>query len=260
MLFHYVYLAFFCLVAVTFFDERVVVRSQQLRFFQFLSVCFVIQITILYVFRDMHSDTWRYVQRFNGYPDMSLAMAVVQSGKEVGFTFISWATAQLGLGHRAYLFVVFIIGLIPFVAGLKRVYGNGWGFMLLAYSMFPFFVSYFASGLRQAISMALGFLFVVSYFEHRRLFRFILGISVAGLFHVSSFVLLPVVLALHFFERQLILSRVLLIWLAVAVISMLGLNESMLGFLSGFFDESSKYQYYLDQDKISQIQQQIKFN
>ncbi|MCV2886688.1 EpsG family protein [Aestuariibacter sp. AA17] len=259
MIFHYLYLTLFCVIAATFFDEKVVARGQQIRFWQTLLFIFLVQITVLYVFRDIRTDTFRYVTRLHTYAEQDLVFTLFNGGKEFGFTLLTWCFAHLGLGDRTYLFVVFWLGLLPFVQALKRLYGQGWGYMLLVYAMFPFFISYFASGLRQAVSMAIGYWVVVNYFAHRRVIFATVGLLIASLFHVSSLVILPILLGMHAFEKTLSLSRVLMIWVGVVCISMLGLNEQLLGFMSGFFDEGSRYQYYIDQDKISQIQAQMNY-
>lgn len=249
----------FCTVAAIFVDEKVVSRQQQKRFFQLLLVVFIVQISMMYIMRGIHTDTYRYLRTYDTYVGMSMIRAIVDGGKEAGFTLFSWAASNFGVGHRYYLGLVFFLGLIPFGLGLRKYYGRGWGYVLIVYTMYPFFISYFASGLRQAIAMAIVFWGVIGYAKNKKLFRIILIVLLGSLFHLSVLVVFPAILALHYAERWLTISKVMGIWVIVCLVSMLGLNEQLLGFLSGFFDDSSRYQYYLDSDKIDEVQQALNY-
>lgn len=253
MLFHLAYLMFCTIVAVTFFDENVATRGQQRRFFQVLLFCFVVQVALMYILRDIHGDTYRYLRSYDRFVGQDFNVAVLESGKELGFTLLSWVSANAGVGHRFYLAWIFAIGIIPFILGLKKLYGQGWGYMFIVYVTFPFFLSYFASGMRQAVAMSIAFVAIIHYGLHKTLLRTLLVILIAALFHMSVLVLLPALFALHFFERALTLPKILIIWVGVVFISASGINESALGFLSGFFDDSSRYQYYLDSDKVAEV-------
>lgn len=255
MLFHLSYLTFCTLVAATFFDEKITSRGQQKRFFQAILLFFLVQVAIMYIFRDIHGDTFRYLRSYDLLVGQDIAIAVIQSGKELGFTLLSWLSANAGLGHRTYLAWIYLLGIIPFIAGLKRFYGDGWGYMFIIYVTFPFFLSYFASGMRQAVAMSIAFYAIINYGHSRYLLRTLLVIFFAALFHMSVLVLLPALFALHFFEKWLTLPKILTIWVVVVFISASGVNESALGFLSGFFDDSSRYQYYLDTDKVAEVKE-----
>ncbi|MDM7861406.1 EpsG family protein [Alteromonas sp. ASW11-36] len=259
MLFHLAYLTFFTIVAATFFDEKIVTRAQQHRFFQALLFCLVLQVAIMYIGRDIHGDTFRYLRSYDRMIGQDFAIAVIESGKELGFTLLSWLSANAGIGHRGYLTWIFVLGMVPFIAGLKRLYGNGWGYMFVAYITFPFFLSYFASGMRQAVAMSMAFYAIINYGYTRYLFRTLFVIGFAALFHMSVLVLLPALFALHFAERILTIPKILMIWVVVVFISAAGINESALGFLSGFFDDSSRYQYYLDTDKVAEVRELMNY-
>jgi hypothetical protein len=208
----------------------------------------------MYIMRDIHNDTFRYIRTYEAYSDVPLFRALFESGQEAGFTILSWAASQLGVGDRFYLGIVFFAGMLPLMAGLRKFYGKGWGYMLIVYSMFPFFISYFASGLRQAIAMAIVYWGVILYANNKRLIVVLLIVLFACLFHLSVAIVLPAILVLHFAERWLTISKVMMIWGAICVSSMLSINEKLLGFMSGFFDESSSYQYYLDSEKLGEVQ------
>ncbi|WP_100658720.1 EpsG family protein [Alteromonas flava] len=253
MLFHLGYLTFCTIVAATFFDEQVTSRAQQRRFFQILLFCCVIQVALMYILRDIHGDTFRYLRSYDRMVGQDFAVALIESGKEVGFTVLSWFSANAGVSHRWYLASIFVIGILPFIAGLKRLYGDGWGYMFIVYVSYPFFLSYFASGMRQAVAMSIAFLAIVNYAHHFKLIRTLIIIGIASLFHMSVLVLLPALFALHFAERFLTLPKILFVWVVVVFISAAGINESALGFLSSFFDDSSRYQYYLDSDKVAEV-------
>jgi hypothetical protein len=255
MLFHLCFLAFCTLVAVTFFDEKITSRSQQKPFFQIILCCFMAQVAVMYIFRDIHGDTFRYLRAYDLLIGQDVAIAVLQSSKELGFTLLSWLSANSGLGHRSYLTWIYVLGMVPFIAGLRRFYGDGWGYMVIIYVTFPFFLSYFASGVRQAIAMSIAFYAIIQYGHKQLLIRTLVGILFAALFHLSVLVLLPALLSLHFFKNWLTLPRILVIWVFVVLVSASGLNENVLGFLSGFFDESSRYQYYLDSDKVAVVKE-----
>ncbi|WP_100644229.1 EpsG family protein [Alteromonas facilis] len=253
MIFHLASMAFCTIVAATFFDEQVTSRAQQKRFFQVLIACFMVQIAVMYIMRDIHGDTFRYLRSYDRMVGQDFFIAILESGKEIGFTVLSWLSANAGVGHRWYLAGIFVIGIVPFIAGLKKLYGDGWGYMLVVYAAYPFFLSYFASGMRQAVAMSIAFFAIVHYAHHHKLIRTLIVIAIASLFHLSVLVLLPALFALHFAERFLTLPKILALWTVVVFISASGINESALGFLSGFFDESSRYQYYLDSDKVAQV-------
>jgi hypothetical protein len=107
--------------------------------------------------------------------------------------------------------------------------------------------------MRQAVAMSIAFMAIIHYGHHKALLRALLVIGIAALFHMSVLVLLPALFALHFFERFLTVPKILIVWVVVVFISASGVNESALGFLSSFFDDSSRYQYYLDSDKVAEV-------
>ena len=259
MFFHLAYLTFCTIVAATFFDEKITSRGQQRRFFQMIVVCFLVQVAIMYIFRDIRGDTHRYMRGYERMIDQDFAIAVIESGKELGFTLLSWLSANAGLGFRSYLTWIYLLGIVPFIAGLKKLYGDGWGYMFIVYVTFPFFLSYYGSGMRQAVAMSFAFYAIVQYGQSKLLLRTLAIIFFAALFHMSVLVLLPALFAMHFFERWLTLPRILAIWVLVVFISASGLNESSLGFLSSFFDDSSRYQYYLDQDKVAEVRELMNY-
>ncbi len=207
-------------------------------------------VLIAAAFRPISGDTWRYnraLERIRGQP---LLEALSDADGNYLFSTVSWLLGQLG-SSPWWLFapITFFCGFMLWYSLRQVLSPLHVVIAILLYSVYPYFIFYIASGIKQALAMAFLLQGYIALYKRRR--SAAIWIGIAPLFHSGAALVLPF-LAVHwviwrprFGHRRALQSSLTLLFLTIAA-SITNLNQALLGPLQELFTLSDRYDLYFE--------------
>lgn len=200
------------------------------------------------VLRDIQGDTWRYYMTFLQLREMPLSDVWAQSDNNWFFDVLNWVLGQFGSNILWLILPITLFCILMMRHSLHTMLGPlGTAMAMLLYSVYPFFIFYVASGMKQAIAMALLMQGYVCLWQGRR--TVLIWLALAPMFHTGAALVFPFLL-LHLmtwrpgfgYGRALKLGTGLLV--ACTLLSATGLNQSLLAPFQAYATFSSNYEVY----------------
>ena len=191
-------LPYYLLIAVPFLASGLLSKIKELsqkRTKIFMFIFFAIFLALV-ACRDLSIgvDNLNYKYYFEKFASVGWAQCFT-SDIEPGYALLCKVVSLFTDNYQVFVAVVAIISIIP----VARFYAKETEMPLLTMAfflgVFPF--SMYFSGLRQVVAMAFVFP-ALKYVENKKLFKFILTVLLATLFHQSSFLILALYPVYHF--------------------------------------------------------------
>lgn len=211
-------------------------------------------ILIAAAFRPLIGDTGGYAAGFQRIRTQQLSEALFNAEGNHLFVLINWLLGQLGSSPWWLIATTTAFCGLMLWNSLRHVLSPIYGAVaILLYSVYPFFIFYVASGMKQALAMALllqGYVIL-----KRGKWRAVMWIGCAILLHSGAALVLPF-LFLHWmtwrprfgYRNALIFSITVL--LATIIASLTNLNASLLNPFKEYLIISSRYDvYFMDPTK-----------
>lgn len=205
-------------------------------------------------FREISGDTWRYNLAFQSVATQSFAEIWTETNNNWLFEFLMWNLAQFGTHPLWFILPITLFCIAMMRHSLRQILGpTDTAIAMLLYSAYPFFIFYVSNGIKQAIAMALLMQVYVLLFR-KRYFAALVWLGLAPMFHTGAFLVYPLLL-MHLLlwrpvigcRRALTVSVILL--LLSAVLSVTGLNQSLMApvqFYADIFSENNYAIYFRD--------------
>jgi hypothetical protein len=205
--------------------------------------------------RPVTGDSWGYYQRFIKLRNVGLKDAFHDRASDPLFTLLNWLAGQFGTSELLLFGATLVVFFGIFVLALRSLLAPAAATVVfMCYTVFPYFVAYAASGLRQGLAMVFLLMALVQFSRGRR--DGWLWLLVAPLWHSGAWLAVIVIVA----HQSLILvtrrerSRWLVVLgtLGVAILlSATGVNRELLGRLPVeipvekliYFTDPSQYGY-----------------
>ncbi|WP_404401817.1 EpsG family protein [Idiomarina seosinensis] len=180
------------------------------------------------------SDTINYVNAFIQlqtvtFDYLSITTTFISNGvtaAEPGFILLAYAVKWLQLPYEFFLGITAFVSLVALYIGYRKLSPDAFlATILYLFSITA--VSLQANVIRQAIAVGM-FIVAVAYLTERKHFKFLFFSVSAGLFHISAFALVPLLVISIFIRRHIIF------WLGVVFALGLALTGLFGSFLSLF--------------------------
>jgi len=208
----------------------------------------VLTVFVAVIFREINGDTWRYYMTYLNLRQQPFSTVYERTQDNVLFAYLNWVLGQFG-AHPLYLLAPIALFCTMMLAwSLRKMFSSfHTAILLFVYSMYPFFVFYMASGMKQSIAMALLLQAYIRLFQGAR--SGWIWLLVAPMFHSGAFLVYPFVILqkLTFnstFGQRRALGGSLLLLAGVTLLSITGLNETLLLPLQKYLVISDNYQLY----------------
>jgi hypothetical protein len=201
------------------------------------------------VFREISGDTWRYNLAFQKWATQSFSQMWSETHNNWLFVISNWCLAQLGTNPLMFIVPTTLFCIAMMRHSLRKLLGpTDTAIAILLYSVYPFFIFYVASGIKQAIAMALLMQGYVCLFRKRHLAA-LLWLGLAAMFHTGAVLVYPPVI-LHYLiwrtasgqRRAVFIGASLLLF--CTLLSLTGVNQSLMAPVSAYADFSSNYDVY----------------
>ncbi len=197
---------------------------------------------------DFGGDLKRYHGAFLLIRDQPLAEVLGGGAANLLFNLLNWVIGQVTDHRRALGAVVAAASTLGLLVAFRRLFSAYHASLLVfIYSMYPFYIQYVTTGLKQALAMTCLLLGLVALFQHRRAGWLWLG--AAPLFHTGAVLVFPF-LALHLAlaASPRLRAHGLTVMLALLVVtiglSVAGLNAALLEPVFARIEIPSRYEIY----------------
>lgn len=238
----YAAMSFFALMGVGMQDSR----QRTMILVASWSAMTIVLLTV--VFRPIRGDTWRYYMSFLRWREMELMDVWTEASNNWFFLTMNWLLGQLGESPLFLIAPVTALCIYMLHRSLRQLLNPTYAAIgILLYSVYPFFIFYVASGLKQGIAMAF-LLQAYVCFQRRRQTAW-LWLLIAPLFHTGALLVFPFLL-LHLltwrpsfgYRRALGVSLSLLIICTMMAIT--NINQTVIAPVQNFASFSSNYDIY----------------
>jgi hypothetical protein len=207
-------------------------------------------VTLAAVFRPLDGDTGRYISAFEVIRLDTLPNALAQADGNHLFVLLNWLLGQLGndplwLIAPITLFLSFMLW-----RTIRQVLPARYAWIcILLYSVYPYFVFYLASGIKQGLAMAMllqGYILLQAKKWHASIW-----LGLAYLFHNGAALAFPFI-GLHWllwrtkFGYRKAFAFGLTLLAGTTILSITGLNEQLLSPLQNYFEFSDNYLIYFN--------------
>ena len=201
------------------------------------------------VFRDITGDTWRYNVAFQQLATQGFAEMWAALDNNWLFESLMWGLAQFGTHPLWFILPITLFCIVMMRHSLRQILGPiDTAIAMLLYSVYPFFIFYVSSGIKQAIAMALLMQAYVLLFR-KRYFAALVWLCLAPLFHTGAVLVYPFLLLQHLlwrpaigYRRALAISVTLL--LLSTALSVTGVNQSLMAPVQVYADFADSYAIY----------------
>lgn len=135
----------------------------------------------------LHGDASRYVGELMRIADLSFNEVITQFNEQGNwtycFTLLAWLSGQIYADGTFFYCIIFLIFLYPFLKLIKEEFSSQDTLVLVfCYLLYPTFINYFTSGIRQGLGMVFMLYGIVKWSRDKRLAAFLL-LSFSLLWH-----------------------------------------------------------------------------
>jgi hypothetical protein len=213
-------------------------------------------VLIAAAFRPIEGDTWRYNRTFQNIRTQPLFEALSNADDNRLFVALNWSLGQFGSSPLWLIMPTTIFcGFMLWYSLRQLLLPIHVAVAILLYSVYPYFVFYVASGIKQALAMAM---LLQAYITLRNgKWGTLIWIGLAVLFHSGGALVLPF-LALHWltwrprfgYRRAMTVSLSLL--LVTILMSVTNLNEAVMSTFQAYLVVSDNYEiYFMDAAEVN---------
>lgn len=213
-------------------------------------------VLIATVFREVSGDTWRYNLAFQKYGTQSFAQFWTETDNNWLFEALMWGLAQFGTHPLWFILPITLFCIAMMRHSLRQILGPAdAAIAIFLYSVYPFFIFYVSSGIKQAIAMAFLMQAYVCLFHKQRLSA-LMWIGLVPLFHTGAVLVYPFLL-LHYvlwrpnfgYRRALTISFTLL--LLCVILSFTGVNQALMAPVEVYANFTENYSvYFIDAKEV----------
>ncbi|HHD2937066.1 TPA: EpsG family protein, partial [Klebsiella pneumoniae subsp. pneumoniae] len=169
--------------------------------------------------KGIFSDSLDYSQYFERLQNWTFMQAVNDSTVYAvaympGFRILSWLISQIFPNVHFYFGVIATIIFTLVSIGLVKILRAPYGIIaIISYTMYPYFASYTALGIRQGLALGVMFLVIASLLRREK-YRSLWWIFISFMFHNTAAVLLLLYLAVFFNIKNIFkIKNALIAWL-----------------------------------------------
>lgn len=249
---HYLLIPYFCLVLfyLSGYEKRDTAAGQGILIFGCAVLALMLWAAI--VFRPPLGDIWRYMQTYKQLSNISFPVLLATEKPEILFRVLTWLSGQFSSSSWVYLSLTFGLYFTVFLCAIKRVLSRTNCLVLfLVYSMYPYFIAYGASGIRQGLGLVFMLMGLVQLYHHRRSGWFWLLLT--PFWHKGMWLAVAVIAALHLIPEDKRLRYSLYALGFFSLLSASGLNQQIGGLFSAFIDLDARYDIYFDDEVAKNI-------
>lgn len=201
------------------------------------------------IFREITGDTWNYNLAFQSYATQSFAGMWTETDNNWLFASVMWALAQFGTHPLWFILPITLFCIVMMRNSLRQILTpTDTAAAIFLYSVYPFFIFYVSSGIKQAMAMTLLMQGYVLLFR-KRYFAAVVWLGLAPLFHSGAVLVYPFLLLHHLtwrpaigYRRALAISVTLL--LLSTALSVTGVNQKLMAPVQGYADFADNYAIY----------------
>lgn len=163
-------------------------------------------------------------------------------GREPAFLILSWLIGLFSHDPQVYFFVVALLGSTIMALALLWLLRSAWQVTLVYYITFcfGFFTGYSSYLLRQGLSLVFLILGIVALCRHTRLWKFLVLLAVASLFHWSAIPAALIILGVRLLPRVRTIF-LLGVWALFSLLFLSGLNGALLAPFASSSEELATY-------------------
>ncbi|WP_413741266.1 EpsG family protein [Sodalis sp. RH15] len=212
--------------------------------------CFFFTIILAYN-KEIFSDSLDYANYFSKLVNWSFVQAYndpYSIGYMPGFKILSWILAHTV--SNVHFYFSFISGLIFIMVavGCVRTLGLAYGSIaIISYTMYPYFSSYTALGIRQGLALGAMLIFF-SYIIEKKKTHSLIWLFIAVMFHNTAIVLLALYIPIFLHINQNKLSKIVgLAWLFTLILSFANVFEKLIAGYVNVYTLDVRYQLYFNQ-------------
>jgi hypothetical protein len=205
-------------------------------------------VTLAAVFRPLDGDTGRYISAFEVIRLDTLSNVLAQADGNHLFVLLNWLLGQLGSDPLWLIAPITLFLSFMLWRSIRQLLPGRYAWIcILLYSVYPYFVFYLASGMKQGLAMAMllqGYIFLQAKRWHASIW-----LGLAYLFHSGSALAFPFI-GLHWllwrpsFGYRKVFALSLCLFAGTILLSITGLNEQLLLPLQSYFTVSDNYLIY----------------
>lgn len=202
------------------------------------------------VIRPVAGDSWRYNLGFQIMRNMSLPDALAFRGTDPLFTLLNWLVGQISAAPAALFAATFSIYICGFIVAVNRLVGPVKTIsVVMAYSMYPYFIAYGVSGLRQGLSLVFLLIGIVCLAQAQR--KAWIWLLIGPLWHSGSWLAVGVIGLHQLLYRYVHNPRIRLIVVAAAFagvtfLSVSGINQDLMQRLLDYLTIQKSHQIYFE--------------
>ena len=239
-----------CFLTLVFFDKKLCINQGNIQhgredlcverkslylFLCFLFFCFFSTLR----YPKLGTDTYAYLIMFNEIANINLNWDFSLTD-EFGYTLINKIISSIIFNYQFFLFIISSFILYSFLRFIYKYSANVW-FSLLLF-VFAGYLDTCMSLIRFCIALSI-ILYSYKYVQERKLFKFIVLIFIASLFHISSWVALIIYFIYNI--GSIFIGRKLFYLYLLSVLFVYYIANQFLSFLFGNIE---LYNYYQNDD------------
>lgn len=237
------------LLFVWFYDRK----NNQAAIAGIMLICIllIIMIWVAIVFRPVVGDPWRYMLGFDNLRQLSLIQMLSVDNPEFFFRWLNWIVGHISNSNVVFFSCTFVFFIVPFWLACRSYYSFvNTAALLMAYSMYPYFIAYLASGIRQGIGLSF-MLLALAFLAKKSKWGWV-WLFLTPLWHNGMWLGIIVVGGIFFIPKSLNRLHICLSVMCLSVIfSITGINESIALFIPELIEMDSNKDIYFDKDSIS---------
>lgn len=213
-------------------------------------------VLVAVIFREVRGDTRRHLLVFEQRAEQSFEDMWASISGNWSFELMTWWLAQWGTNPIWLTLPITLVCIVMLRHSLRQLLGSvDTSIALLLYSAYPFFVFYVASGMKQALAMAVLMQAYVCFYRRRTL-PGLVWLGLAPLFHTGAYLVYPfVVFHLLTWQRWFGYRRALIFailsLMMCSALSLLGLNRLLVAPVEAVVDFDRRFEvYFLEADEL----------
>lgn len=232
-------------------DSQLYIVNNNFKIEYFFSIAFI---SIIVGFRfEVGNDWFGYVNDFN-YAKLYSSLKFTDQYYEFGYFYLQKFFHQLGLSYQWMFFTIAFISWYFLYNSLPNK-------LIPLFIFFVFANEYFfwsMNGIRQFVSLSI-FVFSIKYILSREKYYYLLCISIACLFHYSSFLLFIFYLIPLKYNRNLFLSLFIISFFVGTTDIITQLSDGILTFLDAIIPGVGIYLRYFTLESLSTFDSEINY-
>lgn len=215
-------------------------------------LCCAIFTFLLNYNKDIFSDSLDYAQYFERLQNWTFMQAVNDSTVYAvaympGFRILSWLISQTFSNVHFYFAIISTIIFTLVSIGVVKILRAPYGIIaIISYTMYPYFSSYTALGIRQGLALGVMFLVIASILKREK-YKSLWWIFISIMFHNTAAVLLLLYVAAFFnFKNIFKLRNAIIAWVITLILSIADIFNILINSIIDASSLDNRYQVYFN--------------